>query len=172
MSTSRSVACLVAAWSLLIVSSSAFSTSPPNNGPEVSRRQTLQNFIKGGAAVATASAFGVGAGFPQAANAVVTEETPRVVTRMGGLLVSIVVFCLRTLFVCSHLQYGAHSKKKTIPLLTPQFLLTILKMMIGTLPRRTSINQDVGTVWLEQVRWRGWCLRFEMARSCRSDGKH
>mmetsp|Transcript_60852 Transcript_60852/g.149008 ORF Transcript_60852/g.149008 Transcript_60852/m.149008 type:complete len:234 (-) Transcript_60852:391-1092(-) len=85
MSTSRSVACL-AALSLLTVPSSAFSTSQSNNGPEVSRRQTLQDFIKGGAAVAATSAFGVGSGFPQAANAVVTEETPRVVTRMGGLL--------------------------------------------------------------------------------------
>ena len=50
-----------------------------------SRREMLQKAIVGGVAVAAPAAFQV---LP--ANAVVDEETPRVVTRMGGLLVSLV----------------------------------------------------------------------------------
>lgn len=57
------------------VSASAFSV-------EKSRRQAIQAI---GGGVATAIAPGVIAVLP--ANAVVSEETPRVVTRMGGLLV-------------------------------------------------------------------------------------
>jgi hypothetical protein len=49
---------------------------------ELSRRQSIQAVIGGIATAVTSNVIPV---FP--ANAVVDEETPRIVTRMGGLLV-------------------------------------------------------------------------------------
>lgn len=66
---------VAALFAVLSASASAFSV-------EQSRRQAIQAIVGG---VATAVAPSVISVLP--ANAVVDEETPRVVTRMGGLLV-------------------------------------------------------------------------------------
>jgi presenilin-like A22 family membrane protease len=60
----------------VLASTSAFSI-------DMSRRQAIQAAIGGVATVALPSIL--------PANAVVSEETPRVVTRMGGLLVRLIV---------------------------------------------------------------------------------
>jgi hypothetical protein len=70
------------AAALTVISLTATTTNGFSVG-DVSRREMLQKAVIGGVAVAAPAAFQV---LP--ANAVVDEETPRVVTRMGGLLVS------------------------------------------------------------------------------------
>mmetsp|Transcript_99929 Transcript_99929/g.279918 ORF Transcript_99929/g.279918 Transcript_99929/m.279918 type:complete len:219 (+) Transcript_99929:68-724(+) len=73
MKTTTQVVLLVAAAWMLIGSASAFSV-------DLSRREAIQAAIAGAAAVGPALI----SVFP--ANAMPSEETPRVVTRMGGLL--------------------------------------------------------------------------------------
>lgn len=62
--------------SILLGGASAFSV-------DLSRRQAIQAAMAGAATVIVPGVF--------PANAVVDEETPRVVTRMGGLLVRLMI---------------------------------------------------------------------------------
>lgn len=67
----------------LISGIEAFSVSGPSSTPEVSRRESFAKVasIVGGAGLVASS-------MPSAAVAYPSEETPKIVTRMGGLLVS------------------------------------------------------------------------------------
>ena len=98
---------------------------------ETSRREAIQAAMGG---IATAVAPSLIAVLP--ANAVVDEETPRIITRMGGLLVCHLERCVRSFLYISL----AHKQNS---LLLPK----------GTLSRRPKIYSNDGAIWLEQIRW-------------------
>lgn len=103
----------------------------------LSRRQTFAQTANVAGSIATAVAF------PNlGANAEVTEETPRVVTRMGGLLVSLylAVGGDQLLFPCA-IGWSLILKinfKNSIP-------------HTGVIPRRSPRLQDYGSFWMEQI---------------------
>jgi photosystem II oxygen-evolving enhancer protein 2 len=69
--------------SLVAFTGSVTAWTPSTNGDAVSRRQAFQQAISAGVVATTASSALL---FPFAASAIPAEETPRIVTRQGGLL--------------------------------------------------------------------------------------
>jgi hypothetical protein len=106
---------------------------------ETSRRQAIQAAIGG---IATAIAPSLVSVLP--ANAVVDEETPRVITRQGGLLVRFHLF---------RFALGSLFQMLTLLVVSSWNLLNV-----GIFSRWSKINPHDGPIWMEQIRGRSWCL--------------
>jgi cytochrome c biogenesis protein CcdA len=105
---------------------------------EVSRREAFKAALTGVAGIATVAAPSLLSTMP--AFAVVSEETPRIVTRMGGLLVSRIIL-------------NDTARNKTV--VFSKFELDFSQKqadcvsLVGSVPRWGSVHQNDGTVGME-----------------------
>jgi hypothetical protein len=103
--------------SIVILSAISQSVNGFNLNPQtqVSRRDAFTNAASG----MLGTMFGLSTVFPNAAVAYPAEETPRVVNRMGGLLVSakglsIVTLCITYIYIYTYLTPSHHHNGKLI----------------------------------------------------------